>query len=513
MISLRNMKLTSKILALNLIAFLTLIIFIFPKIKEMAYEGKRQKTMNLVESAVSVIDFYNDQVKTGRLHIEEAQRKAIEVLQSLRFDGNNYYFITDSNQLMLMHPFYKELVGKDQRTMQDARGKYLFQEMARIAKEKGGGFVDYYWTKPNEKTPSPKISFVKAFQPWGWIIGTGVYVDDVEQKLNYWLTSIIVVSLLIIVALTFGTLLFSRTIIRPIQKVIQGISEGADQLTSASSQVAQTSQSLAEGAWENAAALEETSASLEEMSSMARENAENAQQGKVMMEQAMEIVEKVDHHMDQMIEAIEEVSETSRKTGTIIKTIDEIAAQTNLLALNAAVEAARAGEAGAGFGVVADEVRRLALRAAEAAKNTSSLIEQTMKAVQKGNAITHNTRATFSENREISVRVSQIIEGITTASQEQALGVGQINRAVAEMDKVVQKNSADSQEFAAASEEMNGQAEQMEIFAQELVAIIGNNGIGLGRKSIKPFWRFKEKNNQTPALRPIPKRILPLISN
>ena len=184
--------------------------------------------------------------------------------------------------------------------------------------------------------------------------------------------------------------------------------------------------------------------------------------------------------MKEVIGSMGEISQASEETGKIIKTIDEIAFQTNLLALNAAVEAARAGEAGAGFAVVADEVRNLALRAADAAKNTSNLIEDTVKKVKQGSEIVARTNEAFGKVASGSKKAGQLIGEITAASQEQAQGIGQVSTAIAEMDRVVQQNAANSEESAAASEELNAQAEQLKEFVQQLVAIVGGNANGNG---------------------------------
>jgi methyl-accepting chemotaxis protein len=280
--------------------------------------------------------------------------------------------------------------------------------------------------------------------------------------------------------------LLTRSVIRPIQRLADSLADGADQVSSAASQVSSSSQSLAEGTSEQAASLEETSSSLEEMSSMTKRNADNSSQAKAMMGEVRKIVGKVDNQMENMVNAIEEITRSSRETGKIIKTIEEIAFQTNLLALNAAVEAARAGEAGAGFAVVADEVRNLAIRAAEAAQNTSNLIENTIKAVQHGNELTHETQEAFRENAAISAKVDQLVDGIAAASQEQSQGIGQVNIAVAEMDKVTQQTAASTEESAAAAEELNAQAEQMKGFVADLLQVVegsGNSRGGVPRSS------------------------------
>jgi len=254
-------------------------------------------------------------------------------------------------------------------------------------------------------------------------------------------------------------------------------------VASAASQVSASSQNLAEGASEQASSLEETSSSLEETASMAKQNADNAGQAKAMVHEAGTIVNKANQHMTDLIEAIGEITRSSEETSKIIKTIDEIAFQTNLLALNAAVEAARAGEAGAGFAVVADEVRNLALRSAEAAKNTSDLIEKTIKAVQNGNQLTLATQEVFKENAEIAGKVNQLVDEIATASEEQAHGINQINTAVTEMDKVTQQTAANAEESASASEELNAQAQQMRGYVAELSAVVGGNATDLSRQA------------------------------
>ncbi len=274
-----------------------------------------------------------------------------------------------------------------------------------------------------------------------------------------------------------------RSITKPLNRVIEGLDEGAEQVASASGQVSSASQGLAEGSSEQAASIEETSSSLEEMSSMTKQNAGNAQQADTLMKEANRVVTRANDSMTELTTSMEEISKASEETSKIIKTIDEIAFQTNLLALNAAVEAARAGEAGAGFAVVADEVRNLAMRAADAAKNTADLIEGTVKKVKDGRELVATTNDAFTEVAESAAKVGELVGEIAAASNEQAEGIEQINKTVVEMDQVVQQNAANAEASASASEEMSVQAEQMKGFVGDLVSLVGGSANGFKKAS------------------------------
>ena len=281
---------------------------------------------------------------------------------------------------------------------------------------------------------------------------------------------------------------------RNVQYIFSAITSLAGTLNDTSQRTSQQSAllaekglQLAEGASEQAAAIEETSASLEEMSAMTQQNADNAGQADELMLKTAKVVEKAMGAMDDLITSMGEISKASEETSKIIKTIDEIAFQTNLLALNAAVEAARAGEAGAGFAVVADEVRNLAIRSADAARSTANLIEGTVKQVEEGSALVNMTNQTFTEVTESTSKVGQLVGEITSASKEQAQGIGQVNIGVTELDKVTQSNAASAEESASSAEELNDLAGYMKKHVVKLSDLVG------GASVKQPDSRIKKK--------------------
>lgn len=208
---------------------------------------------------------------------------------------------------------------------------------------------------------------------------------------------------------------------------------------------------------------------------MTKQIADNSSQADSLMKAANQIVGQANDSMVKLTTSMEEISKASEETSKIIKTIDEISFQTNLLALNAAVEAARAGEAGAGFAVVADEVRNLALRAAGAAKNTAELIEGTVKKIKDGTELVSGTNDAFAHVAESASKIGELVSEIAAASNEQGQGIELVNKAVAEMDKIIQMNAANAEESASASEEMNAQALEMKVMVGELVTIVGGS--------------------------------------
>ncbi len=282
--------------------------------------------------------------------------------------------------------------------------------------------------------------------------------------------------LLLPIILAGGACVFlARSITRPLEKVIQGLTGGAEQVWSASKQISQASQQVARGSGEQASGIEETSSSLEEIASMTKQNAGNAGEANGLMFEVGGLVKKGMESMDRLSGAIEEMKRSSDATSKIIKTIDEIAFQTNLLALNAAVEAARAGDAGKGFAVVAEEVRNLAQRAGEAARNTAALIEGSVKNADQGVSVASETAKALSEVTTSVQKVSELVSEITAASKDQAQGIDQVATGVAQMNQVTQSNAANAEESASASEELNAQVEQVNSMIEDLIAIVGGS--------------------------------------
>ena len=387
-------------------------------------------------------------------------------INEIKLGKTGYSYMINREGLVIIYPDKKQILqlnlakqpGMEEVMKRTASGETGVQEYTYQGIRKYAGFAPV------------KIN--------GWSVVSAVPVEEMLQS-AYTTRNIIFIGVIIFVVLAAILAYFAAgSIAVPVQKAVRKLMASSEEISAASGEVASSSQSLAEGASEQAASLEETSSSLEEMSSMTKQNAGNASQADALMKQANTVVSRANDSMEHLTGSMREITAASEETSKIIRTIDEIAFQTNLLALNAAVEAARAGEAGAGFAVVAEEVRNLAMRAAEAAKNTSGLIEGTVKKIREGSELVGKTSEAFSEVAVNSAKVGELVGEIAAASSEQAQGIDQINKAVTEMDKVTQQTAGNAEESASASEEMNAQAMSMREVVQELMLVIGGSSNG-----------------------------------
>jgi len=413
---------------------------------------------------------------------QESVASLRQAIMDIKVGETGYVYVLDSQGNYVVSQNGKR-DGECIWNAKDADGTPFIQEIAKKATALKPGEVAeqlYPWQNPGDPAPRVKIARLVYFEPWDWIIGVGSYIDEFNQASDR-IGAVGRAGNRLLIALWVATVGITTVIwvfiagrlAKGLAQLVERLRQGGQQMSEATAQVAAASQSLAEGATEQAAGLEETSSSLEEMASQTRQNAENAQQANVLSDEAKASADRGAEAMTRLNQAIQAIQRSSDETAKIIKVIDEIAFQTNLLALNAAVEAARAGEAGKGFAVVAEEVRNLAMRSAEAAKNTSEMIEGSVRNAKNGVQIADEVTAVLNEIVGNVSKTSDLISEIAAASQEQSQGIDQVNQAVGQMDKVTQANAANAEETASASEELNHQADRVRRIVNDLVAIIG----------------------------------------
>ncbi|MBW9102741.1 methyl-accepting chemotaxis protein [Paraburkholderia phenoliruptrix] len=462
---------------------------------------RRGQLTALIDQANHVVGRYYALAQQHTLTEDEAKKQALATLESMRYGKDGYISVNDSQPVMLMHPFKKELVGKNMGQFTDPAGNHLFTDIVTAGKREGGGFVDYLWAKPGSDKPVAKTSYSLHFQPWDLYLVTGMYMDDVQRafyaSLLRWLaitvalgaiaTAIMVLVLRSVRRSLGGDLevavehaqLMARgnlavrvpvkendagSLLHALQSMQAGLVDtvsrvrmGTENINIGASEIAAGNTDLSQRTEEQAAALVQTASSMDQMTVNVKQNADSAQQAAQLAGQAADVATRGSRVVDDVVRTMGEITTSSRQIGDIIGVIDGIAFQTNILALNAAVEAARAGEQGRGFAVVAAEVRSLAQRSATAAKEIKALIETSTTTVEAGASLVSNAGSTMGEIVQSVRRVNEILEEISNASREQSAGIEQVNRAVGEMDQVTQQNAALVEQAAAAAHSLKDQ--------------------------------------------------------
>jgi methyl-accepting chemotaxis protein len=411
-------------------------------------------------------------------------------------------WINDMAPRMVMHPMKPEMNGQSLADYADPNGKKLFVAMVDVVKRQGSGDVDYEWPRPGQKEPEAKRSYVAGLPAWGWVLGSGVYVA--EAKAAAWRFAAISLGTGVLGSL--AVLAFVLTLVHSLQRrlgdvdralaamaagdltvalqpgradeigrliasvnhtrdglrsVVNEVRAATDCIADASSEIAAGSADLSNRTESTASNLEQTASAMMSLTDSVQHSASTAAQANDLASSASDIAGRGGAMVAQVVATMDQISQSSRKIGDIIGVIDGIAFQTNILALNAAVEAARAGEQGRGFAVVAAEVRSLAHRSADAAKEIKTLIGGSVAQVEQGARVVGEAGGTMTALVDAVHRVSAMVGEISTATGSQSLGLGEVNAAVGQLDGMTQQNAALVEESAAAAESLKQQAKRM----------------------------------------------------
>lgn len=478
--NLRSLPINRRLWLILVVAIVMLIIqgaLLLKQIEADLYAAKSEKTQHVVQSAAGILQHYHALEATGGITREAAQKQAAEIIRNLRYDGQEYFWINDQTPVMVMHPTNPKLEGQNLSGFKDPDGKALFNEMVAISKSQGAGQVNYRWPKPGASDPVPKVSYVQLFQPWGWIIGSGVYVDDVQAEFHTQALKTLLIGLVIAALVALLIVLIVRSITQPLQHAVDAMAniasgdgdltrtldtQGNDELSALSrhfnafteklrqvikhsldsaGQLDAAARNLGDVAGQSQQHSEQQSQQMELVATAINEvtygvqdvakNAEHAAtevhtaeeqalQGQQNIEASLRQINALSATIDQAVTVIQALAQESTQIGSVLEVIRSIAEQTNLLALNAAIEAARAGEQGRGFAVVADEVRLLAQRTQKSTAEIQVMIERLQgnseAAVKVINDSSQASQLTIEQARQAGTSLTLIASGLRNLS-------------------------------------------------------------------------------------------------
>jgi methyl-accepting chemotaxis protein len=449
-----------------------LLVWLLPEQRAHSYQLPEETTRHIVEAASGILNYYGQQAAQGAMTAAQAQAAAKNAIRGARYGGANYIWINDLHPTMILHPANPALEGQDLSNYRDPNGFAIFVQAARVAEQRGEGTIRYMWPKPGQTRPAPKISYVKLYAPWGWVAGTGIYVDDTEAILRGMRNFVF---LLAAAGLAFSMSIcyfVTRSIVIPIGRAAADLDQVAEENGAAANQIATASHEIASRISGQAASLEQTSSSLAELDSVCQQSAGNARRIGELVVEVDHVVGEGNRQMTEMNGAMEEIKQAAHSVGSIVKTIEEVAFQTNILALNAAVEAARAGEAGAGFSVVADEVRNLAQRASEAARQAATLIGNSVTSSEHGAQSSGKLSGVFSTISNKIGEVNSAVGEIASSFEHQTNGISQINSAVAQLSQGTQAQAANSEETASAASQLHALSDSLRRLTSGLQEIV-----------------------------------------
>jgi methyl-accepting chemotaxis protein len=485
------------------LAALTVMSAMENRARQMA--GLERTLRSEIESAVSVANQWHERAAKGELSDADAQRQALAQIHAMRWDGGTgYIFAFDTGLVVRMHPLKPDLVGRNVADDTDFNGMHHYRMMLEANLRDGHDLIRYTQKMPDGGAKD-KISYTQLFKPWNLNFAAGAYFEDINANFRHVLAVSLakagVVALLVILMVWlsmrsirksiggepgFAVAMASRiaagdlcvqagepvfaggslldALVRMRTRLIEIVGEvqhGSQAVSTAAQQIARGNDDLSQRTQEQASSLEETASSMEEMTATVKQSADNAGQASQLASGARIQAERGGEVAARASAAMREIEQASRQITDIVQLIDEIAFQTNLLSLNAAVEAARAGEQGRGFAVVATEVRSLAQRSANAAREIKALIGDSVEKVQVGSTLVAESGQALSGIIESVKKVTDVVAEIAAASQEQSAGIDQVNHAVTQMDEATQQNAALVEEASAAARAMQEQADAL----------------------------------------------------